>query len=137
MDSVKKKMDKENKKRVAIALWRMNTPLKDIRTQTKIPERTLRRILAKVKGGEGEEEAVTDAAVTRKVESGLARRKVDDDIKKKIKKKLYVSPTLTAKQLKSRIPELAEISTRTIQRICKNELQLPSRKMANKPLLSA
>ena len=37
MDSVKKKMDKENKKRVAIALWRMNTPLKDIRTQTKIP----------------------------------------------------------------------------------------------------
>ena len=59
MNSVKKKMDKENKKRVAIALWRMNTPLKDIRTQTKIPERTLRRILAKVKGGEGEDEAVT------------------------------------------------------------------------------
>ena len=54
MDSVKKKMDKENQKRVAIALWRMITPLKDIRTQTKIPERTLRRILAKVKGGEGE-----------------------------------------------------------------------------------
>ena len=32
-------MGKENKKRVAIALWRINTPLKDIRTQTKIPER--------------------------------------------------------------------------------------------------
>ena len=131
MNSVKKKMDKENKKRVAIALWRMNTPLKDIRTQTKIPERTLRRILAKVKGGEGEDEAVT-----RKVGSGFASRKVDDNIKKKLKKKLWESPTLTAKQLKTRIPELAEISTRTIQRICKNELQLPSRKMANKPLLT-
>ena len=137
MDSVKKKMDKENKKRVAIALWRMNTPLKDIRTQTKIPERTLQRILAKVKGGKGEEEAVTDAAVTWKVGSGFASRKVDDAIKKKLKKKLTESPMLTAKQLKTRIPELAEISTRTIQRICKNELQLPSRKMANKPLLSA
>ena len=65
MDRVKKKIDRENKKRVAIALWRMNTPLKDIRTQTKIPERTLRRILAKVKRGEGDEEAVTDAAVTQ------------------------------------------------------------------------
>ena len=137
MDSVKKKMDKENKKRVAIALWRMNTPLKDIRTQTKIPERALQRILAKVKGGKGEEEAVTDAAVTWKVGSGFASRKVDDAIKKKLKKKLTESPMLTAKQLKTRIPELAEISTRTIQRICKNELQLPSRKMANKPLLSA
>ena len=65
MDRVKKKIDRENKKRVAIALWGMNTPLKDIRTQTKIPERTLRRILAKVKRGEGDEEAVTDAAVTQ------------------------------------------------------------------------
>ena len=50
MNKVKKKMDKENKKRVAIALWRANVPLKEIRGQTKIPERTLRRILAKVRG---------------------------------------------------------------------------------------
>ena len=58
MNKVKKKMDKENKKRVAIALWRANVPLKEIRGQTKIPERTLRRILANMRGGEGEEGAV-------------------------------------------------------------------------------
>ena len=74
MNKVKKKMDKENKKRVAIALWRANVPLKEIRGQTKIPERILRRILAKVRGGEGEE-----GAVTRKVGSGFSTRKVDDN----------------------------------------------------------
>ena len=41
----------ENKKRVAIALWRAMVPLKRIRQQTKISERTLRQILAKVRGG--------------------------------------------------------------------------------------
>ena len=75
MTKVKKKMDKENKKRVAIALWRAKVPLKDIRSQTKISQRTLRRILVKVRGGEGEE-----GAVTRKVTSGFSRHKVDDDI---------------------------------------------------------
>ena len=48
MNNVKKKIDKENKKRVAIALWRSNVTLKDIRSQTKIPEKTLWRILVKV-----------------------------------------------------------------------------------------
>ena len=53
MTKVKKKMDKENKKRVAIALWRAKVPLKDIRSQTKISQRTLRRILVKLRGGGG------------------------------------------------------------------------------------
>ena len=36
MNNAKKKMDKENKKRVAIALWRANASLKDIRSHTKM-----------------------------------------------------------------------------------------------------
>ena len=77
MNNVQKKMDKENKKRVSIALWRANPHLKDIRSERTIPEKALRRIFGRVRGGQGEE-----GAVKRKVGSGFSRDKVDDDMKK-------------------------------------------------------
>ena len=38
--------------------------------------------------------------------------------------------------MKKNIPELADVSVRTIQRICHDQLKMPSRKMADKPLLT-
>ena len=63
--------------------------MKRIRQQTKISERTLRRILANLRGREAEE-----AVVTRKVGSGFSSPKVDDNITKLIKSKLRNCPTL-------------------------------------------
>ncbi len=55
---------------------------------------------------------------------------------KRIKTKISITPTITATQLKKSMPELANISIRSIQRLCLETLKLPSRKMAQKPLLS-
>jgi hypothetical protein len=38
--------------------------------------------------------------------------------------------------LKKDIPQLADVSVHTIQKICHNKLQLPSRKMAGKALFN-
>jgi hypothetical protein len=54
----------------------------------------------------------------------------------KIKRKVLRNPTIIAKNRKKDIPQLADISVRTIQKICHDKLQLPSRKMADKPLIN-
>jgi hypothetical protein len=46
------------------------------------------------------------------------------------------NPTIIAKNLKKVIPQLADVSVRTIQKICHDKLKLPSRKMADKPLIN-
>ena len=53
-----------------------------------------------------------------------------------MKSLLSKDPTLTARKLKVLLPALANVSIRTIQQICLERLQLPSRKMAAKPLLT-
>jgi hypothetical protein len=53
-----------------------------------------------------------------------------------MKDALRKNPCLTAKQLKERIPGMALVNVRWFQRLCKDKLKLPSRKMAKKPLLS-
>jgi hypothetical protein len=53
-----------------------------------------------------------------------------------IKRKVLRNPTIIAKNLKKDIPQLADLSVRTIQKICHDKLQLPSRKMADKPLIN-
>ena len=62
--------------------------------------------------------------------------KVPKVIQEKMKRKVQTTPTITARQLKKTIPELADTSVRTIQHQCLKVLKLPSRKMANKPLLT-
>jgi len=49
---------------------------------------------------------------------------------------LTVEPCLTASQLKRRIPALEVYTVRHIQRLCKETLLLPSRRMSAKPLLT-
>ena len=53
-----------------------------------------------------------------------------------MKKVLARTPTLTAKKLKAIVPGLSHLSIRHIQKICLEQLKLPSRKMARKPLLT-
>ncbi len=51
-----------------------------------------------------------------------------------MKRHLKRDLTLTAVQLKATLPALETISIRTIQWLCHKDLNLPSRKMAAKPL---
>jgi hypothetical protein len=53
-----------------------------------------------------------------------------------MKKRLAKSPTLTATKLKQKMSELADVSIRSIQRSCLKELNLPSRNISNKLLLT-
>ncbi len=53
-----------------------------------------------------------------------------------MKRHLNRGPTLSAKQLKVLVPALVSLSIRSIQRLCAKNLNLPSRKMAAKPLLT-
>ena len=63
-------------------------------------------------------------------------RKITDEIKKVIKRKLRFNPFLTAYGLQQCIPELANISQRSIMRCVAKELKLPSRIAAKKPFLT-
>ena len=104
--------------------------MKDIRDHLGFSERTLRRILAFAKQGEPEK------AVKRKEGSGRPSSWTPEDAKK-IKNLVIKNPCLTARQIKQKIPELEKCRIRTIQRVCKDKLKLPSRKMAKKPLINA
>ena len=104
-------------------------PLKAIRSQLKMSESTLRRILAFAK--KQPENPIAD----RKPGSGRPT-KITPAIEMIMKRKLVKTPTLTAKQLKKKIPELANVSVRQVQHVCLKKLKLPSRKMSQKPLLT-
>jgi hypothetical protein len=92
-------------------------------------ERGLRNILSYAKKH-------PDDPVARK--SGRSGRppKVSLGTIMQIKRKVLRNPTIIAKNLKKDIPQLADVSVRTIQKICHDKLKLPSRKMADKPLIN-
>jgi hypothetical protein len=52
-----------------------------------------------------------------------------------IKRKVLRNTTIIAKNLKKDIPQLADVSVCTSQKICHDKPHLPSRKMADKPLI--
>jgi hypothetical protein len=109
----------EAQKRAAIELWKANISLKRIREQVQMSERGLRNILAYAKKHPGD--------LPSKVSLGSVR---------KIRRALDRNPSITGKTLlKKNIPDLANVSVRTITRVCCETLKLPSRKMVDKPLL--
>ncbi len=61
---------------------------------------------------------------------------IDENIQRVMKRKLLLSPTTTAKQMKKAIPGLANVTVRAIQHVSLKKLKLPSRVMAKKPLLT-
>lgn len=116
-------------KRAAVELWKASVPLKKIRAQLRIPERSLRRILDHAKKN-------SDAPIAERKPGSGRPSVISRELKIKIKELLRKKPTLTAKQIKSTFPELQQVSVRTIQHACLKDLKLPSRKMAKKPLLN-
>ena len=71
-----------------------------------------------------------------KIGSGMNQGKVTEDTLRDMRTHLTKTPTLTARSLKRLVPGLANTSIRQIQDICLKKLNLPSRKMASKPVLT-
>jgi hypothetical protein len=117
-------------KRVAVELWKAKVPLKRIREQLKMSKATLKRVLAHAKANP------LDPVKKRKIGSGMNQGKVTEDTLRVMKTHLSKTPTLTARSLKRLVPGLANTSIRQIQDICLKRLNLPSRKMASKPVLT-
>jgi hypothetical protein len=112
----------------AIELSKAQVPLKKIRDMLNISESSLCRILSLAK----KNLACPISARKKRVAHNLKLTpQALQDIKKALK-----NPTLTGKQLKEKIPSLEGIGIRAIQRACKEKLNLPSQKMAKKPLLT-
>ena len=110
-------------------------------TQVKVLERTLRRwkegsIAAGKWDGPGGDSLARPAERRKVSGTGTKNRKITDEIKKVIKRKLRFNPFLTAYGLQQCIPELANISQRTIMHCVAKELKLPSRIAAKKPFLT-
>jgi transposase len=90
---------------------------------------TLRRILTHAKKN------TNTPVLARKTGTGQTP-KITSHTLKQMKEALRKNPCLTAKQLKERILGMALVNVRWIQWLYKYKLNLPSRKMAKKPLLS-
>jgi DDE superfamily endonuclease len=122
----------ESQKRAAIELWRAEIPLKKIRGQLQMSERGLRNILAVAYAKNHPEDPIkkksTNAGRPSKLSLGTLQ---------KIKRHLKRNPSITGKGQKQLIPGLADVSIRSIQKACCDRLKLPSRKMVDKPLLTA
>ena len=118
----------EAEKSAAVEVWKAKIPLKRIREQLQMSKRGLRNILAYAK--KNPEDPVPKS---RKKNAG-PNNKVSLGTMRKIRSAIIRDPCTTAKTLKKNIPELANISVRTINRICHDQLKLPTRKMADKPL---
>ena len=111
-------------KYAAVELCKAKVPLKTIRRQLQMGRSTLQKILNHAK------QHPESPIVPRKSGTGK-KAKITQETKEKMKNLLRKDPCLTAKQLKGRISGLATVSIRRIQAVCKNDLNLPSMRMAN------
>ena len=116
-------------KRVAIELHKAHVPLKQIMAQLEMSKCSLWRILSVAKK--------SPSLPVKKRKPGSGRKStITTAVLVDMKKVLARTPTLTAKKLKAIVPGLSHLSIRHIQKICLEQLKLPSRKMARKPLLT-
>lgn len=92
-------------------------------------EASLRRVLTHARDNPAE-------PVAMRKKGGGPKCKVGREELLLMRKRLERTPTLTAKQLKAMVPGLENVSVRSVQRICLKRLNLPSRKMACKPVLT-
>ncbi len=116
-------------KRVAIELHKAGIPLKKIQEQLGMARNSLWRILSHAK------KSPTCPIKKRKVGTGQ-KPTVNKACMNLMKRHLTRDPTLSAKKLKTLVPALAHMSIRRIQDICLKKLNLPSRKMSAKPVLT-
>jgi hypothetical protein len=92
-------------------------------------KKTLRRDLAFAKANP------LNTIKLRKPISGR-QRKISMETRRRMKEKLQENPTLTVVKLRRIIPALANRSIQVTKNCCVRNLQLPSRKKANKSLLT-
>ncbi len=84
---------KDGAQRAAVELWRAKVPLSIIRSQLKLSELTLRRILAIAKRN-------PINPVIPKKPGSVMPKKINEETRRLIKKKLQANPSLTAVRLK-------------------------------------
>ncbi len=114
-------------RRAAMELWRVMLPQRAIMKQLGMSKATLMRVFAFARANPAHPIAKRMKGSGHPTKLTLATLQI-------MKTKLQKTPTLTAIQLRMRIPELEGISVRTIKRDCKQTLKMPSRMMRKKPL---
>ncbi len=78
----------------------------------------------------------TEDRIPKKSKNAGRPTKISLGAIREIKTRIARNPCITAWNLKKNIPQLQEVSIRTIQSFCKEQLKLPGRKMVDKPLLT-
>jgi hypothetical protein len=124
-EKISRKPFSSEEKRAPLKLWKAIVPLKTVRNQLKMSEWNLRGILAHEKGN-------PDDPVSVRRSRNWRVFKIPKATLRKMKKLLQKYPTMSANQLKARIPNLAKISYRHFKRLCLKKLDLPSGRMAYK-----
>jgi transposase len=125
-----KQLDVGEKAKI-MAWFTEGVPAKEIAIRLKRDASNVRRIIRLIKGL-----PMSAALEPPKKRSGrprLTNHKQDE----RLRRYLLRYPFKTAKELKAEVSGWENISVRTIQKICKTRLGMPSRSAAKKPLLTA
>ena len=125
----------------ALNMLKRGVPQLKVAKDLKVQTRTLRRwkeasVASGNWAGPGGDGLARPAPRKMNPGTGTKGRKVTEDVKRKIKRKLKVNPFLTAYGLQEVIPELKNVSKRTIRRVIQKELKIPCRIAAKKPFLT-
>ena len=117
----------------AVALTLLETKTqKEVAKRFKVDVSTIKRLKARAKNM-----APGELAPRRKPSGGLMNKKLGVGKLRRLKKIVQKRPFSSARQIKTRSPHLFRgVSVRTIQRALKDDLNLPARRAAKKPLLT-
>jgi hypothetical protein len=116
----------EAERRVAIELWKAGISLKKIRDPLKMSERCLRNIFAYAK-------AHPEAPIPKKSKIAGRPSKIFLGAIREMKRRLMRNPCITARKLKKDIPQLENVSVRSIQMFCKDQLSCPAARWRTSP----
>ena len=120
----------EIEKAQALTKIKLSVPVIKIAVEWNVSRQTVYMLLKAAKG-------LPDGTVPkRKIGSGR-KRKMSPRTDHILRRKVLISPSITPASLKKKHPKLLEgVSIRTIQHRLKNDLGLPCRRAAKKPLLT-
>jgi len=119
----------QEKKSFALAMLNCGKTQLEVAAKMRVSQSTIKRLARKAR--------VLPEFVTPKRKSGTGPRKRISLVGMlKMKRFVVRYPATSARKLKQKIPELADVSIRSVQNTLKNELNLPSRRPAKKPMLT-
>ena len=137
-----KKPQRSNSTKVsALNMMKSGVSHNQVSTNLNIPPRTLSRwkaeaLEADTWSGAGDSGLARPAKRKSDPGSGGHNIKITEVLQNKMRKKLEKDPFLTPCGLQQVIPELRNISQRTIRHAISKKLKIPSRKAAKKPFLT-